>query len=1590
MSKRLTGKSLGRRILCAFLLVIGLLATSNAYSQDDILDAIEAELRAEEEKKKNAEKAAKNEEKFKANYAAAKAKGDALVRARKYADAIESYEEAKKWGPLETYPEEQIAKVKELKEKAEAEEKAAAIEAEYKEIIAKADVYFTGKRYDEAIAGYENAAKVKEGDAYATDQIALAKKEKIAYEEELKKKAEAAELQAKYDDAMKSGDELMKSKNYSGAIDFYKKAQEAKPGEVEPKARIDNATRLGEQALKAEEQAKTEAAFADEMNKASELIKSKDYDNAILAYEAAQKIKPNDPTPKTKIAEANKLKANQLAADTKAKYDEIIKEADALLKSSSFDEAKAKYTEASALISQEIYPKTKIKECDELKVAAQKAEIRAQYDALVREADELLKNKDYDAAIAKYKEAEAVLPLEQHPKTMITLAEKSKKDDAQAAVQKEYDDLILAGEASLKNKSYPEAIAKFEEAGKIIPQNPRHKELIEQTNKLITQEDAARVKAQFDAVLTEAEELIKKEDFDGGIAKLDEAHSILPSETKTVELKAEATRLKAEKEKSLLNEQFAEKLKQGEALLKEEKFDEAIAVFNEAQQLLPTDVRAKNLIDQAQKQKATKFQAEAEAQFQELIKSGDALLASEDFEGAKQAYLDAKSAYPAGSATADAKIAKAESLAKQKAEKEQAEMALKEQEQVFDEAMAKAATLKAANDFEGAIKEVESALLLFPDEKTAQKELSELQKLDANAKKEKVEKEKLEAEAKEKADKEAQVAVLLTEADALAASKDFAGAKAKVSASLAIMATHANATAKLKEIETLETAEIARVEEEKKNAALNAQKAAELEAAAAAAAALKAKEDQVNNLLAEATELKDTKDFEGARKKANEALLVVPKHAGAKSKLEEIDAAEKISLANAEEQAKQKALEEKEMAEKQAKIDKLMVSADKQKTSGKLTEAKATYTEILALDENYAAAAEGLAAIVAIEAEQLAAEEARKKAEQEKLAAADAEQKEKLNKVAALLEESDNLLKSSQFVNAREKANESLKLIPNNEAGLKKLDEIAAAEKLMEERLLKIENLQKEAFVLKTAANYDAAKGKFREILALDPNHEQAKSEIIELDKLSAKALADAKAKQEAEELAKSKAEIDAKVAEFISLGDKALKKKSLAEAQANYKSAIDLDQSNEIAQSKYKLASEQLAAAEKERLAAEEAEKQKLAEQAAAQSEADKAAKIEALMAEADLAADAKNYNRAIAKLGEVLAISPGYEIATSKVATLKEKSELQKKQQEADAKANKERAEAEASAKLEKEKNIQIRSYMSIGDQLVASKKYDEAMETYGKIIDVDPENSEASARIVKAKQLKIQEAERLEALNALEKEELINTHLREAHTSVIRKNYLAAEEKYKEVLALESTNAAAIQGLKEIEGKLEAARAEQAKMEEAARLKAEQEAKIRQFLDAGDDLYAGGQYDKAISKYQEGLLIDPVSYSLKQAIHEAIEMKNRMNQMILARTHNKPRPKPQGFKTELLDENQKERADVRKFQNELGKKYPPGVTEESRKENRKTITTRFVVKDKVGTEFNRVHHDWGGLYYFKNGVPVSTFIWDLETRDPTKTPN
>ncbi|MFT4660155.1 MAG: hypothetical protein ACI8XB_000413 [Patiriisocius sp.] len=81
-------------------------------------------------------------------------------------------------------------------------------------------------------------------------------------------------------------------------------------------------------------------------------------------------------------------------------------------------------------------------------------------------------------------------------------------------------------------------------------------------------------------------------------------------------------------------------------------------------------------------------------------------------------------------------------------------------------------------------------------------------------------------------------------------------------------------------------------------------------------------------------------------------------------------------------------------------------------------------------------------------------------------------------------------------------------------------------------------------------------------------------------------------------------------------------------------------------------------------------------------------------------------------------------------------------------------------------------------------------------------------------------------------------------------------------------------------------------------------------------------------------------------------------------------------------VVKEEEVPKMTVEEFSEELADSYPDGITEEILNENGKKITRRVVVKNGKGSDYRKVEHRWGGVFYFKNDEAIAAHTWNMET--------
>jgi tetratricopeptide (TPR) repeat protein len=168
------------------------------------------------------------------------------------------------------------------------------------------------------------------------------------------------------------------------------------------------------------------------------LLSNNQFDEALLIYQQAQEINPNDKLILDKITDVAIIK-EEFNAILEAEnivntdFDNYIHQGDMLLSSNNIDQAIAMYEAAMALKPGDELAYLRIKEANIWKselsnIVEEENQKRTHYDFLLQKGDILVSSNKFDDAITIYTEASAIYPAEQSPYIKIEDANRLKQE----------------------------------------------------------------------------------------------------------------------------------------------------------------------------------------------------------------------------------------------------------------------------------------------------------------------------------------------------------------------------------------------------------------------------------------------------------------------------------------------------------------------------------------------------------------------------------------------------------------------------------------------------------------------------------------------------------------------------------------------------------------------------------------------------------------------------------------------------------------------------------------------------------------------------------------------------------------------------------------------------------------------------------------------------------------------------------------------------------------------------------------------------------------------------------------------------------
>ncbi len=540
--------------------------------------------------------------------------GEDLLSKKEYKNSIVAFTKALKLKPNETLPKEKIAA-------ANAEiEKLRKIDETFARLMSEGETKLVSKNYEDALVKFKEAKQIKPNEKSAQEKILEAEKAL----------ALAKQLEEDYQKAVSVGNDLMAKLDYKQAIESYEAALKLKPNEVIPKDKIKQATEEIARLAKIEED------YKSALSQGNTQLKSEKFEESILSFKEAQKLKPNATEPAEGIELANKGIIARKKAEEEARQALLAKEqAEKEAAEKAAKEAKEAQRLAEEKARQEAEQKAKeeaerlaklAKEKEEQRLAEELAKKEAAEQKAKEEAEALKKEKERKrlAELAKEKEeaAKKALEAEKAKQAALEAERLAKQKEAEEKARKEAEERKALQEAEAQKAAAEKA--KREEEARRIAKEKEAKEKAEQER--LAKEQAAKEAAEqakleaeqaarLAAKAKQAEELARK-------AKEEQAKIAAEQERKRQE---EQDRKNAEEAKRKAEE--AERLAREKALLAEEQ--------------------AKKDAAEAKKRQAEKLRnIEKEKQYQSFVTKADEQFNSKEYRSAKNTYNSALSVKP--------------------------------------------------------------------------------------------------------------------------------------------------------------------------------------------------------------------------------------------------------------------------------------------------------------------------------------------------------------------------------------------------------------------------------------------------------------------------------------------------------------------------------------------------------------------------------------------------------------------------------------------------------------------------------------------------------------------------------------------------------------------------------------------------------------------------------------------------------------------------------------------------------------------------------------------------------------------------------
>ncbi|MCG6191085.1 tetratricopeptide repeat protein, partial [Maribellus maritimus] len=322
-------------------------------------------------------------------------------------------------------------------------------------------------------------------------------------------------------------------------------------------------------------------------------------------------------------------------AELRKEYDQLLKEADAEYGDEKFLDALDGYKAANQVFPNEQYPKDRIAEINDLLGIIMVAEemdkaLNERFNTLITNADQFFNAQKYFEARNSYNRALSIRPTDNHANQRVNEINEILKNQQ---TEQQYQDLIVRGNNAFNEVLYDEALQIFTEASQLRPNEAYPKSKISEINgKLAELAKNTENQKNYEQAIFQAELNYEKQFYDKSLASYENALKYKPGDEKATSRIQEIKELMDR----LANQTLYDKLiSSADKAYKKEELQDALADYVKALEIFPEEAHPSERIS------LIRQTLNAEADFIAAVQKADEAFVAQQYQNSKNLYNQA-------------------------------------------------------------------------------------------------------------------------------------------------------------------------------------------------------------------------------------------------------------------------------------------------------------------------------------------------------------------------------------------------------------------------------------------------------------------------------------------------------------------------------------------------------------------------------------------------------------------------------------------------------------------------------------------------------------------------------------------------------------------------------------------------------------------------------------------------------------------------------------------------------------------------------------------------------------------------------------